>query len=43
MSYISCPTVVINTTVDVVWALFMELAGWGSVFDMRSLRPTRVG
>ena len=35
MPYVSCPTAVINTRVDVVWALLMKPAAWGGVFDMR--------
>jgi hypothetical protein len=35
MSYVSCPTAVINAPVDAVWALLMEPAAWGGVFDMR--------
>ena len=34
MRYVSCPTAVINTRVDVVWALLMKPAAWGGVFDM---------
>lgn len=41
MPYVSCPTAVINTRVDVVWALLTKLAAWGGVFDMRvgSINP----
>ena len=35
MRYVSCPTAVISAPVDVVWALFMDPAGWERVFDMR--------
>ncbi len=35
MSYTSCPTVVINTSVDVVWGLLTQPSGWASVFDLR--------
>jgi|SRR5271169_974388 len=48
MPYASCPTAVVNAPVDAVWALLMEPAGWGEVFDMRVLDvdppgPTRIG
>ncbi len=33
--YVSCPTAVINAPVDVVWALLIEPAAWGGVFDLR--------
>ncbi len=41
MSYTSCPKVVINTPLGVVWALLTQPAGWGSVFDLRvrSINP----
>jgi hypothetical protein len=32
---VSCPTAVINAPVDVVWALLIEPAAWGGVFDVR--------
>jgi hypothetical protein len=35
MPYVSCPTAVIDTRVDVAWALLMNPAAWGGVFDMR--------
>jgi hypothetical protein len=35
MPYVSCPTAVINAPVDVVWALLIEPAAWGGVFDVR--------
>jgi Polyketide cyclase / dehydrase and lipid transport len=35
MRYVSCPTAVINAPVDVVWALLIEPAAWGGVFDVR--------
>jgi len=35
MPYVSCPTAVINAPVDVVWALLMEPAAWGGVFNVR--------
>jgi hypothetical protein len=35
MRYVSCPTAVINAPVDVVWALLIEPAEWGGVFDVR--------
>jgi hypothetical protein len=35
MSYASCPTAVVNAPVDIVWALLMHPAGWGSAFDVR--------
>ena len=35
MPYVSCPTAVINTRVDLVWALLMKPAAWGGVFDMQ--------
>jgi len=35
MRCVSCPTVVINAPVDVVWALLMEPAAWEDVFDVR--------
>jgi hypothetical protein len=35
MFYASCPTAVVNAPADIVWALLVEPAGWGSVFDMR--------
>jgi Polyketide cyclase / dehydrase and lipid transport len=37
MSHVSCPTAVVNASVDMVWRLLMEPAGWGDVFDMRVL------
>jgi Polyketide cyclase / dehydrase and lipid transport len=37
MSQLSCPTAVVNASVDTVWRLLMEPAGWGDVFDMRVL------
>jgi hypothetical protein len=48
MSYASCPTAVVNAPVDLVWALLMDPAGWGSVFDVRAtgidpLGPAVVG
>lgn len=35
MPYVSCPTAVINAPVEVVWALLIEPAAWGGVFDLR--------
>lgn len=35
MPYASCPTAVVNAPVGVVWALLMDPAGWGKVFDVR--------
>jgi hypothetical protein len=35
MPYASCPTAVINASVDQVWAILMTPALWGNVFDMR--------
>ena len=35
MRYVSCPTAVINAPVDLVWALLIEPAAWGGVFDVR--------
>jgi hypothetical protein len=35
MPYASCPTAVVNAPVDMVWALLLEPAGWGNVFDVR--------
>jgi hypothetical protein len=35
MRYVSCPTAVINAPVNVVWALLIEPAAWGGVFDVR--------
>ena len=35
MPYASCPTAVVHAPVDIVWALLVAPAGWGSVFDMR--------
>jgi hypothetical protein len=35
MPYASCPTAVVSAPADMVWALLMAPAGWGSVFDMR--------
>jgi hypothetical protein len=35
MPYASCQTAVINAPVDVVWALLMEPAAWGDVFNVR--------
>lgn len=35
MRHVSCPTAVINAPVDVVWALLIEPAAWGGVFDVR--------
>ena len=37
MSHLSCPTAVVNASVDTVWRLLMEPAGWEDVFDMRVL------
>ena len=38
---VSCPTAVIDTRVDAAWALLMNPAAWGGVFDMRvgSINP----
>jgi hypothetical protein len=35
MRYVSCPAAVINAPVDAVWALLIEPAAWGGVFDAR--------
>jgi hypothetical protein len=35
MRYASCPPAVVSAPADMVWALLMAPAGWGSVFDMR--------
>jgi hypothetical protein len=35
MSYLSCPTTVINAPLDLVWALLVTPADWASVFDVR--------
>jgi hypothetical protein len=35
MFYASCPTAVVDAPAAVVWALLMEPAGWGNVFDVR--------
>jgi hypothetical protein len=38
MSYVSCPTAIVNAPVDLVWALLAAPAGWGEVFDLRILK-----
>lgn len=48
MAYSSCPSEVVNAPIELVWALLTEPAGWGSFFDVGSLRvepqgPARVG
>src|SRR3974377_1536282 len=35
MNYLSCPTAAINAPIDLVWALLVTPADWGSVFDVR--------
>lgn len=35
MSYASCPTAVVNAPADLVWALLIQPAGWGDVFDVQ--------
>jgi hypothetical protein len=35
MSYARCPTAVVDAPAAIVWALLMEPAGWGNVFDVR--------
>jgi hypothetical protein len=35
MPYASCLITMINAPVDVVWALLVEPAAWGGVFDVR--------
>ena len=35
MPYVSCPAAVIDAPVDAVWALLVEPAAWGGVFDVR--------
>lgn len=35
MPHASCPTVVVNAPVGVVWVILMEPAGWENVFDVR--------
>ena len=35
MTYASCPTVVVNAPIDIVWNLLTEPAQWGDFFDVR--------
>jgi hypothetical protein len=35
MSYARCATAVANAPVGIVWALLVDPAGWGHVFDVR--------
>ena len=35
MPYVSCPAAVIDAPVDAVWALLVEPAAWGGVFNVR--------
>ncbi len=37
MPYVSCPSAVVDTPVNVVWGLLLEPTGWGNVFDLRVL------
>ncbi|MGH6681373.1 MAG: SRPBCC family protein [Bradyrhizobium sp.] len=35
MAYTSCPSVMVNAPVDVVWKLLTKPIGWGEFFDVR--------
>ena len=35
MTYASCPTIVINAPIDIVWKLLTEPERWGDFFDVR--------
>ena len=37
MDYASCPTEVVNASIEVVWNLLTDPAGWGGFFDLRIL------
>jgi hypothetical protein len=35
MNYISCPTIIVNAPVEIVWTLLTRPEGWGDFYDVR--------